>query len=276
MGDALHGDEGRRQAYLAALGIPLWGARVELPGALPAPALAFVPYVVADVVAGPGAPGGTASASSSAPAAEVPAVSAPAAAPVVAPSSAPATLSDRQASALQSPVPGLAGSPAAAAAAPAARPAAETAAFLSPVSADPPRLACRLRPLAPGWTAVLDLGDAPDLSAAEYRLLDSLARALGAAELPGAAGEQLRWPLNRNPALDHGREALRAWLRHALRLPPGLCLVFGEALAAELQAAFPGRPLVAGPSLGELLEGSAAKRRLLLAMAGQWPQDSHA
>ncbi|HEX4869825.1 MAG TPA: hypothetical protein VFV15_03755, partial [Moraxellaceae bacterium] len=257
MGDARHADEGRRQAYLAALGIPLWSARVELPGALPAPPLAFAPYVA------------DAAPAHLAPPAFAPAASAPS--PLPAPAAPPAGAAVRDPDVREA---------AAAPAMPVPRPAAigagATAVPAAPVSGDPPRLACRVQALAPGWSAVIDLGDAPDLAAAEYRLLDSIARALGAAELPGGQGETLRWPLNRNPALDHGREAMRAWLRHALRLPPGLCLVLGEALAAELQSALGGRPLVAGPGLGELLADTGAKRRLQLALAGQWPQGSHA
>ena len=157
-----------------------------------------------------------------------------------------------------------------AAAAPAGRPAAAAAEAprRPPQDERLPRLSCRAWSLAPGTSAVIALEDAPDLSAAEYRLLDNIARALEASEMPSAAGDLLRWPLNRNPALDHGPEALHTWLGHALRLPPGRCVVFGEALAWHVSAALPGTVVVAVPALGELLADAGAKRRLWQALYG--------
>jgi hypothetical protein len=40
------GDEGRRQAYLSALGIPVWTARRQLPHAAPTESLEFVPWLM--------------------------------------------------------------------------------------------------------------------------------------------------------------------------------------------------------------------------------------
>jgi hypothetical protein len=131
-----------------------------------------------------------------------------------------------------------------------------------------PRLGCRAWTLAPGLCALVDQGEAPDLSAAEHRLLAALALALDAPEPPGAVGNLLRWPLNRNPRLDHGPAAMQAWLAHALRLPSGRCLVFGAVLAAHVRAARPDLNVIAGPSLAELLAGGDAKRRLWQALHG--------
>lgn len=240
MTDALAVDEGRRQAYLAALGIPLWSARVALPGALPSAPLDFVPHVAA----------------------------APDLAPDVATAPDPAVAEAAPARASLPPAPaaapraGLEPRPAAPAAG--SPPAPRTAA----ADAAAPRLGCRAFSLAPGLAAVVDLGDAPDLAAAEYRLLDNIARALDAPELPAPRGEVLRWPLNRNPKLDHGPEAMRTWLGHVLRLPPGRCVVFGDVLAAHVAAALPGTVVIAAPALEELLAGAGAKRRLWQALHG--------
>lgn len=251
MTEASHIEEGRRQAYLAALGIPLWTARVNVPGALAAPPLEWTPFL-ADVSLPSALPESAAPAEPVAPRSPAPTPVAPEPSPAPSPRRAE---TPEQRVAPRAPAP---------------------AAVASAIDGAMPRLQCRMRPLAPGWTAVIDLGDAPDLAAQEYRLLESIARALGATELSGMAGELLAWPLNRNPALDHGADAMRAWLRHALRLPPGLCLVFGEALAAQIQATHPGRPLIAAPALAALLVDTGAKRRLLNAMAGQWAQGDHA
>lgn len=247
MTQAQPGDEGRRQAYLAALGIPLWSARVGLPGALPSAPLAFVPFVA-----------------EAAPAASAPTLPPPVmevAAPAHAPAEAPAV---RRPEAVRLPpaegVPGAVGE--------SASPGQGKAAPGRPAAGGSASLHCRVRPLRHDVTAVIALDEVPDLSGLEYRLLANIARALGADELPEGAGEVLRWPLNRNPALDHGHEAMLAWLAHALRLPPGGCVVFGEALAADVQAAFPDLRLRAAPSLPELLADPAAKRRLQDILAG--------
>lgn len=243
-----HDGEGRRQAYLAALGIPLWSARQALPGALPGAPLVFVPFLSGAEVA-PAAPEVTSAAAARQ--AVMPAREA-AAAPHVTAAAAPEIRRER------SPVP-----PAVTPATPAPAPTGDSR-F--------PRLGCCLRSLGPGWTAVIDLDDAPDLAALEYRLLDNIALALGAEAPPDASGETLRWPLNRNPSLDHGRDAMLAWLRHALRLPPGACVVFGEALAGHVQAALPERGVVVAPALGELLANPTAKRHLAQGLLGTLPQ----
>lgn len=46
-------EEGRRQAYLAALGIPLWSSRHDLPGAAPSAGLAYVAFVDPDAARPP-------------------------------------------------------------------------------------------------------------------------------------------------------------------------------------------------------------------------------
>lgn len=219
------GREGRRQAYLAALGVPLWSARRPLPGARPSAPLAFAPYTAAAPV--------PAAAPVSAPAPDA-APAPPAAPPVLATDGVPV-------------------------AAPAGR--GETVEAV-------PRLLCRVQVLAPGWSAVIMLDGVPDLAAQEYRLLANIAQALGGDPAALPPGEPLQWPLNRNPALDHGLRAMREWLAHALRLPPGRCLVFGEPLAAHVRVALPQREVIAVPRLAELLARPAAKRELWRALHG--------
>lgn len=244
------GDEGRRQAYLAALGIPLWSTRIDLPGALPAEPLEFVPFVV-DAGAGVADVAQASQASQASP---------------------PAALADSPPAADAAPALPRASLPPVPAEGKATR-APEITAASAPRTApvqDPrlPRLACRAWTLAPGLSAVVALDDAPDLAAAEHRLLANIAQALDAPEPPQALGNLLRWPLNRNPALDHGPEAMQAWLAHALRLPAGRCVVFGRTLAGYLQAALPERGLVVAATLGELLADPAAKRQLWLDLNG--------
>lgn len=247
-----HDGEGRRQAYLAALGIPLWSARQALPGALPGAPLAFVPFL-AEVATLPVVAAPAAAVTPEAVAAHG-AVTAP---PVTANAAAPPEARRER---------------------PLAPPAVEAPASTGARPAAPlggmPRLSCSVRSLGPGWTAVIALDDAPDLAALEYSLLDNIALALGAAAPPTASGEALRWPLNRNPAFDHGRDAMLVWLRHALRLPPGGCVVFGEALAGHVQSALPEREVIAAPALGELLASAAAKRQLALDLLAASPQAS--
>lgn len=238
-----HGGEGRRQAYLAALGIPLWSARQELPGALPAAPLDFEPYVDGETAESPAA----------AIADEVPSAPVAASAPPApaAPSAPPAK------TAVQAPKP---------ASQPAPEP--EAAPPRRAASTDVPRLACRVVALAPQWSAVIDLGDAPDLSALEHRLLGNIAQALGGDPSALPVGDLLRWPLNRNPALDHGTAAMQQWLAHALKLPAGRCLVFGDTAAASIRAALPQQAVTVAPTLVELLAEPAAKRALWQALHG--------
>lgn len=229
-------DEGRRQAYLAALGIPLWSARQPLPGALPSAPLEFLPYTHA---------GG----------------------------SLPAQSADREPE--RTPVP-AAPEPLK----PQERPRQESVQVSArePVNAIAqapdedqerfPRFICRVQALAPGWSAVVVLGEAPDLSAQEHRLLANIASALGGDPTALQPCEHLRWPLNRNPALDHSAGAMVEWLAHALKLPPGRCIVFGEKMAAYVRAALPGHKVIAAPLLADLLAQPAVKRQLWQTLHG--------
>lgn len=226
-------EEGRRQAYLAALGIPLWSPRHPLPGALPSEPLEFVPYVSAEMEAE-----------------AVVFAAAPAASAVVAES-------------LPAPVPQRAAMP---------TPATQSDEVYPQQVADQedsfPRFICRVQALAPGWSAVVTLGDAPDLSAQELRLLGNISQALGGDMTTLQPCEHLRWPLNRNPALDHSAKAMVEWITHALKLPPGRCVVFGEKLAAYVREALPRHAVIAAPLLSALLENPIAKRNLAQALHG--------
>ena len=101
--------------------------------------------------------------------------------------------------------------------------------------------------MAPGWLGIIALGDVPDLSAQEYRLLAALGHALGAAPDFTGPASLLRWPLNNNPRLDHSeaaaidRQSLSRTLAaldalpEALRAPLILCAIEGlsQSEAAE-------------------------------------------
>lgn len=131
-----------------------------------------------------------------------------------------------------------------------------------------PRFVCRVQALAPGYSAVVTLDDAPDLSAAEHRLLGNIAQALGGDATAAHPCELLRWPLNRNPALDHGAKAMIEWLSHALKLRHPACLVFGEKMAGIVRAAQPALKVIAAPTLAELLASPAAKAGLWKSLHG--------
>lgn len=240
MGDVGSGDEGRRQAYLAALGVPLWTARFDLPGAavsLPLQPLAFVVDSAGLV--------------------EVAEAPAPAAAPV-ADTSPIARYAEPPASVIPSETPAES----------LQRAEAPTPGSSSPATATP-RFSLRVQALAPGWLGVVSLGEVPDLSAREYQLLAGLAEALGAAPDFTAPVGLLRWPLNRNPRLDHGAAAAVEWLSHALRVPEGWrCLVLGDA-AVHVRAAVPAAvPVTAGPALAAMLASPGLKKSLWRALHG--------
>lgn len=232
------GDEGQRQAYLAALGLPLWTARYDLPGAAPSLPLMHVPFC-ADIPD----------------AAELPVV--PVAPETVLPDQGGAATAvpaaplrqERQATVMPTPaVPAVA----------------------DPVPVNPafPRFALRVQALAPGWLAIIALGDVPDLSAQEYRLVSGISHALGAAPDFSGPSSLLRWPLNSNPRLDHGAGAAVEWLSHALKVPEGWrCLVLGESVAVHVRAALPAATvMVAGPALATLLSMPQTKKSLWLSL----------
>lgn len=231
------GDEGQRQAYLAALGLPLWTARYDLPGAAPSLPLMHVPFC-ADIPD----------------AAELPVVSM---APETALHDQGLPVTDVSAAPLrQEPQAPVMSTPAAAVA--------------NPVSVNPalPRFALRVQALAPGWLAIIALGDVPDLSAQEYRLVSGISHVLGAAPDFSGPASLLRWPLNSNPRLDHGAGAAVEWLSHALKVPEGWrCLVLGESVAVHVRAALPAETvMVAGPALATLLSMPQTKKSLWLSL----------
>lgn len=246
MTDAFAGmDEGQRQSYLAALGIPLWSSRHDLPGALPSAGLEFAAWVnegqLPDVL-----PVAVPAENPVQPAAVVPQALAPEKPAAIPPN----VISETRAQAAVS-------EPAPTARAPAA-------------SDTYPRFACRVQLLGPGLLGVIALDDVPDLSAQEYRLLENLVLAVGGDIAADAGREHFRWPLSPNPAIprDAGaaREALAAFLgrrREAIRW-----LVLGETLSVYVRTALPQHTVIAAPLLRELLESPAAKRRLWLALNG--------
>lgn len=228
------GDEGQRQAYLAALGLPLWTARYDLPGAAPSLPLMHVPFCadIPDAAELPVAPE-TALPEQGLPVTEV---------------SAAPLRQERQAPVMPTPA----------------------AAVANSVSVNPalPRFALRVQALAPGWLAIIVLGDVPDLSAQEYRLVSGISHVLGAAPDFSGPASLLRWPLNSNPRLDHGAGAAVEWLSHALKVPEGWrCLVLGESVAVHVRAALPAETvMVAGPALATLLTMPQTKKSLWLSL----------
>ncbi len=237
-------EEGRRQAYLASLGLPLWTARHDLPGAAPSSLLVFEPFVSEPVETGFVAPD-----VAEVDVARVEARPEPA---VVATAAPAAPVASRE------PV----------------RPVVRQDAVVASASSAPAstatvtRFALRVQALAPGWLGIMALGDVPDLSAQEYRLLSALGYALGAAPDFTGPASLLRWPLNNNPRLDHSEAAAIEWLRHALKVPNGWrCVVLGEAVSVLMRTALPASTtMVAGPALAALLSAPLAKKSLWLSL----------
>lgn len=237
-------EEGRRQAYLASLGLPLWTARHDLPGAAPSSLLVFEPFLSEPVEAGFGV-----SDVAEIDVAQVEARPEPAAVVTSAPA---APVASRE------PV----------------RPVVRQDTVVAPASSAPAsaatvtRFALRVQALAPGWLGIMALGDVPDLSAQEYRLLSALGHALGSAPDFTGPASLLRWPLNNNPRLDHSEAAAIEWLRHALKVPEGWrCMVLGEAMAVLVRSALPASTtMVAGPALATLLSTPLAKKSLWLSL----------
>ncbi len=239
-------DEGQRQSYLAALGIPLWSSRHDLPGAQPSAGLEFTAWVSEGQL-----PEGL---SADVPV-EKPVQVAVVTPPTIAPEK-PATIPPRAAAEAPLQTAVRKGEPV-------ARPA-------SAIPDSYPRFACRVQLLAPGLLGVIALDDVPDLSAQEYRLLENLVLAVGGDIAADAGREHFRWPLSPNPAIprDAGaaREALAAFLgrrREATRW-----LVLGETLSVYVRTALPQHTVIAAPQLRELLENPAAKRSLWQALHG--------
>lgn len=231
--------EARRREYLAALGVPLFVARVPLPGA----AASVVERVAPE------------------PAMPLPAlaVSAPAAPPVRPP--APA-LAAAAALLQQSPRrPDVVATPA------------PVVAAIQPVTtvseAAPPSFTCRLVQVAPQLAVLLDLGAYPDLGAAERQLWLAICRAM--AWSPQQLAADFSWPLTSGGKpgglLGNGPEAARAflqgWLGRDLAADDRL-LVLGPALAPFVE-----RPHRLLPALAELLTSPLAKRALWQQLAFQ-------
>lgn len=234
-------DEGRRQAYLASLGLPLWTARHDLPGAAPSSLLVFEPFLGEPVESG-----------------------------FVAPDVAQVDVVQVEAR----PEPALVTTTAPVLSREPVQPAGRQDASIAPASSVPAstanvtRFALRVQALAPGWLGIMALGDVPDLSAQEYRLLSALGHALGAAPDFTGPASLLRWPLNNNPRLDHSEAAAIEWLRHALKVPEGWrCVVLGEAMSVLVRSALPASTaMVAGPALTTLLSAPLAKKSLWLSL----------
>lgn len=253
----LGADEGRRQAYLAALGIPVWAARHALPQALAAEPLAFVPFLEEEV------------------------------AEVAAPAPFEPPYDDAYAGyppdydANYEPVPVYEPEPVApvreARPAPVVppqpvAPVAKSAPAAEPAPAKPaadfPRFQFWLKTLPGGWQLLVALGEAPDLAAREHQLLAQIEEALGGIGLD--APQPFRWPLNNNPAIPRdaiaARESVTAFLRRN-RQKGRPCLLLGRELLPYAEAAFAGERLAVADRLALLLEEPLRKRELWRAIS---------
>lgn len=236
-------DEARRREYLAALGVPLFIARVPLPGAAESVFEAVVEPVAmtAPVEPEPVRPSAPAPAPAAALAARQPLpVLAEAAALLQqplrrsTPEPAPLTTPDASASARSSTSPGEA----------------KLSAF-----------SCRLFQVAPGLAVLLDLGEWPDLGAPERQLWQAICRAFD--WQPRQLAGDFTWPLANTgrggmigAGPDDARAFLQGWLGRDLAAGDRL-LVLGPTLATLIE-----RPHRLLPSLAELLVSPLAKRAL--------------
>lgn len=225
-------DEGRRRAYLAALGIPLFQARQALPGA----ATRVIESEPMDLMVG------------------VPA-SEPSRPTVPPEPSEPSVPPLRQMPTLP---PIVAHEP----------PVESRAPLLQTVTltAPTPRFACRLMPLGEHGFVLLDLGSFPDvvagevlnLPAPEQQLWRNLQRALS--WHPGEPEPDFIWPRAVKGLLgddaDTARDMLSAWLKRQIPAPARLW-VFGESLAP-----FVTRPHRLLPGLADMLASPLAKRQV--------------
>jgi len=266
-------DEGRRQAYLAALGIPLWTARQPLPGALPAQGLEAVTFVAdeGDVPAEALLP----EVGQGAPAPVHHQVREPAAVHVAShlPQQHPhnpftSRPEPTQAPVVEKPAPAVERRPdterpaatsiAARAAALEARAMAARTGAAAPVEF--PVFQFLFKTLPEGWQLLIQLGDMPDLSRREFVLLSEIEQALG------GEGQQVappfKWPLNNNPAIARDAQAAREALYGFFgryRRPGSRCLVLGFDVAPYVP---PEPDLVIVHSLAELLAEPLRKRML--------------
>jgi hypothetical protein len=221
--------EGRRQGYLAALGLPLWVSRHRLPGAPPAEALDFVPY------------------EDEAPAVAFAAEPEPAPLPVAEKAAVPVV---REAPPVQRPRQ------------PDVAPATAPVAAVLGGNAEFPRFTFWFKPLASGWQLLIALGDVPDLSAREHQLLEQIEAVLDGGPV---APMTFNWPLNNNPAIPRdarsAREAVAAFLARQ-RKPGARYLLLGQELLPYMQAAFGAEKYAVGDSLPLLLAEPLRKRAL--------------
>ena len=231
-------DDSRRREYLAALGVPLFRVRRELPGA------------AASVVE----------------AVSLAAAVEPLVALLPPAMQARALLAATASAAARVILPEPVSRPEAVPVSPVQTTGASVAAVASVAITPPPRFACRLMPLGEHGFVLLDLGTFPDvvagevlnLPSAEQQLWRNLQRAL--AWYPGEPEPDFIWPRAVKGMLgddaDTARDMLSAWLKRQIQ-PQARLWVFGEALAP-----FVTRPHRLLPSLSVLLVSPLAKRQV--------------
>jgi hypothetical protein len=248
-------EEGARQAWLAALGIPLYSARSFLPGAKEAEPIEFVAYELAET------PVAEVAIISSDPVESEPAVSdAVVSKPTVTGETPSAPSKPQQ---IATPVPVVA-APKSDATKTTREIAVQTAQV--PPAASYPQFHCKVLSLAPNVMGIIALGAIPDLSQQEYDFLHNCIRALWG-EPQYENSKNFKWPYNNNPGfprdVDAAREAFASFLLR--QFPPAQrWLVFGQTIGVYAKAALPQAQLVIAPTLHELLKNPIAKRQLWL------------
>lgn len=230
-------DEGRRQAYLSALDIPLWVARAPLSGAYASQTLAYEPYwqETFDTEDVPNSVQDGDIIVQAAPVAarvsvEIPKLS-------VETKSSPVPVAPRQTSE-------------------------STSSF--------PRFACRIQRLNAQWLLVVEQGAGPDFSAQEYALWRNINTALAGADGSAARVEKFFWPISPNPALprdeDSACEALQVFLQE--RGQGAHILVLGQRLGRLVQKALPQQSVLVAATLSEMLTNAQFKRRFWQSIYG--------
>jgi hypothetical protein len=231
-------DEGRRQAYLSALDIPLWVARAPLSGAYASETLAYEPYWQE-----------TYSTEDEPNLVQDGAIIVPAA-PVAARASVeiPKLTVEKKPSQVPSVAP---------------KQASETTSSF-------PRFACRIQRLNAQWLLVVEQGAGPDFSAQEYALWRNINTALAGIDGSAARVEKFFWPISPNPALPRDEvaacEALQVFLQE--RGQGAHILVLGQRLGRLVQKALPQQSVLVAATLSEMLTNAQFKRRFWQSIYG--------
>lgn len=267
-------EEGRRQAYLAALGVPLWTSRHVLPGALPSEPLNSVLFLQDEAVRsvvhaeenwgaenqaeGSQAVEHQSDAIAVTPVTAANSLSMPEKQPPFAMSQRTQVSKDAQQSSA------IAAEHSERVQQPAEK---STAAAPQNTNSSFPKFSFFVQEIVPGTAAIVSLGDVPDISGSEYTLLASIMQGAGRTQATGRR-DFFKWPTTPNPKIPRDADAARQSLAYFLpqRSPATRWIVFGETVAVYVKAALPQHVVHALPPLSELLKNPLAKRQLWQAL----------